>query len=326
MLDLTSFTQAELTAAINKFPRQWGRVTELGIFKDRGTRTPNIVIEDRDGTLGLLPSHAWGGEGTVAGVDTRHTYSFMIPQTVHEDFLMPSDLVGVRAFGTEGLATMAQEMALRLQRLRSKHDITLEHKRVNALKGRVLNADGTSVLADMFTTFGVTQKVISFDLSSASTKIGDKCAELINHLEDNLMGDVMSGVRVLVSPEFFSALINHASIKDILRYNLERTKQMGTDLRKGFEVYGVVFEEYRGGVNGNKFISANEGHAYPEGTNDTFVTYFAPADFNETVNQLGQAIYVKTWEKEGNRGVTIHSQCNSLPLCHQPNVLVKVTA
>lgn len=325
-MNINDFTISELTAAINKVPRQWGRVGELGVFKDRGTRSQNITVEDTNGTLGLLMSHAFGAEGSQAQADIRNTYSFSIPQTVHDDLILPSDLMSVRGFGTEGLATMANEVALRLQRMRSKHDITLEHKRINAIKGRVMNGDNTSVIVDLFSTFGITQTTVSFALNTSTTNVEDKVAEVLNNIEDNLMGDTMTGVRVLCSPEFFSALVNHAKIKEVRMYNDNQSRLMGTNIRNGFTVGGVTFEEYRGAVNGVRFIAANEAYAFPEGTNDTFVTYFAPADFNETVNTMGQAFYAKQWEKEGGRGVVLHTQCNSLPLCHQPKVLIKLTA
>jgi hypothetical protein len=221
---------------------------------------------------------------------------------------------------------MAQELAYRLQRMKAKHDITLEHKRVNALKGRVLNADGTSVIADLFGTFGITQTTVNFNLDVATTKVLDKCAELRNTIEDNLMGDTMNSIRVLVSPEFYSALISHANVKAAYANYSEASNRLGEDNRKGFTFGGITFQEYRGGVNGSRFIAAGEGHAFPEGTMDTFATYFAPADFNETVNTIGQAFYAKQWEAEGNRGIVLHTQCNSLPICHQPAVLVKVLA
>ena len=40
----------------------------------------------------------------------------------------------------------------------------------------------------------------------------------------------------------------------------------------------------------------------PLGTVDTFATYFAPADFNETVNTLGQVLYAKQEPRKFDRG------------------------
>lgn len=323
-MNINDFTLTQLTAAINQFPVQWGRVSQSGLFRDIGLRSRSLVIEDRSGTLALLPTHAWGGEGTVGSAITRKTYPFSILQTTHDDIVLPADAQDVRAFGSEtGESALSQEVALRLQRMRARHDATLEWKRMGALKGNVLNADGATSLANLFNVFGLAQVTVDFLLGTAATDILAKCAALKNQIEDNLKGDTMSGVRVLVSPEFFQKFVQHAKVQDAYKYHSEAAQRLGTDQRRGFEFGGVVFEEYRAQFNGTRLIAANEGHAYPEGTLDTFATYYAPADFNETVNTIAQPIYVKTWPKDGDRGTVLHTQCNSLPLCHQPAVLVK---
>jgi Phage major capsid protein E len=324
-MNINDFTLTQLTAAINQFPVQWGRIGQMGLFRDIGLRNRSLVIEDRAGTLALLPTHAWGGDGTVASGIVRKTYPFSILQTTHDDIVLPADAQDVRAFGSEtGESALSQEVALRLQRMRARHDATLEWKRMGALKGNVLNADGTSSLANLFSTFGLTQVSVDFVLGTATTDILGKCAALKNQIEDNLKGDTMTGVRVLVSPEWFQKFIQHPKVQDAYKYHSEAAVRLGTDQRRGFVFGDVVFEEYRAQFNGARLIAANEGHAFPEGTMDTFATYYAPADFNETVNTIAQPMYVKTWPKDGDRGTVLHTQCNSLPLCHQPAVLVKV--
>ena len=53
---------------------------------------------------------------------------------------------------------------------------------------------------------------------------------------------------------------------------------------------------------------------------------FAPADFNETANTLGQALYAKQEPRKFDRGTDLHTQSNPLPMCHRPGVLIKLTA
>ena len=92
---------------------------------------------------------------------------------------------------------------------------------------------------------------------------------------------------------------------------------------------GVTFEEYRGQaayvkadgtLDTRRFIEPGEAHAFPLGTVDTFGTYFAPADFNETVNTLGQPLYAKQAPRQFDRGTDLHTQSNPLPMCHRPGV------
>jgi hypothetical protein len=101
-------------------------------------------------------------------------------------------------------------------------------------------------------------------------------------------------------------------------------------VRRGFTYGGITFEEYRGQATdtsgtARRFIAAGEAHAFPLGTIDTFGTYFAPADFNETVNTVGQPLYAKQEPRKFDRGTDLHTQSNPLPMCHRPGVLVKLT-
>lgn len=323
-MNLTDFTVTELTAAINAFPVQWGELNAEGLFPDQSLRGREVVIEDRSGTLAVLDTHEWGGEGTVESKVDRHTFPFVIKQTVHDGGISAGDVQGVRAFGSEELTTMARETAQRLQRMRAKHDITLEWKRMGALKGNVLNANGTSSLANMFTTFGITQVSVDFVLGTSTTNIRAKCEAVQEQIEDNLKGDTATGVKARVSKEFWEKLTAHPAVTDYIKGTAQ-----AEDFRKGkldeIEVFGMVFRKYRASVNGMRFIAANKGHAYPTGTMDLFRTYYAPADFNEALNTLALPFYAKTWPREGDRGMVLHTQCNSLPLCHQPAVLVELT-
>jgi hypothetical protein len=148
------------------------------------------------------------------------------------------------------------------------------------------------------------------------------------HIEENLRGEFMSGVRVLCSPEFFAKLVAHSKVEKAYE-NYAQGAMLRDDVRSGFSFGGIVFEEYRGQattMDGSvqRFIAAGEAHAFPMGTVDTFATYFAPADFNDTVNTLGQPMYAKQEPRKFDRGTDLHTQSNPLPMCHRPGVLVKL--
>ena len=256
--------------------------------------------------------------------------SFTIPHIPHDDVVLPEEVQGIRAFGSETeLQAMANVITDHLQNMRNKHAITLEHLRMGALKGNILDADG-STLYNLYNEFEITPKTVNFALSTAGTDVKKKCLEVVRHIEDNLCGEFMMGVHCLVSPEFFDALTSHAKVKEAYE-RWQEGAALRDDMRAGFTFGGITFEEYRGQAtdpdgNVRRFIAANEGHCFPVGTSQTFVTYFAPADFNETVNTLGLPIYAKQEPRKFDRGTDLHTQSNPLPLCLRPAVLVKVTA
>ena len=328
--DNPSFSMSALTAAINILPNNYGLMESMGLFPAKPVRFRSVVVEEKNGILTLLPTMPVGSPGTVGKRGKRKLRSFAIPHIPHDDVVLPEEVQGIRAFGSETeVQTVAAVMAEHLQTMRNKHAITLEHLRIGALKGIILDADG-SELYNLFNLFDITPKVVNFQLTNAATDVKKKCLDLKRYLEKNLKGERMNGVHCLVSEEFFDALTSHDNVKAAYD-RWQDGLALRSDLRSGFTFAGITFEEYSGEAsdgddNVHRFIAAGEGHAFPLGTVDTFATYFAPADFNETANTLGQPLYAKQEPRKFERGTDIHTQSNPLPMCHRPAVLVKVLA
>lgn len=324
-----AFDMVALTAAINKIPNTYGRLEQLNLMPPQGVRLRTIIIEEMSGVLNLLPTQPVGAPGTVGTIGKRKVRSFVIPHIPHDDTVLPEEVQGIRAFGSETETdALANLLAMKLQNMRNKHAITLEHLRMGALKGVILDADG-STLYDLYSEFSITPKTVNFELTNAATEVLTKVVEVKRHIEDNLQGEFMTGVMCLCSAGFFDAFTTHAKVKEAFMY-FQRNQQLGNDYRTGFTFGGITFEEYRGQAtdaagNVRKFIADDEAHFIPLGTANTFRTYFAPADFNETANTLGLALYAKQEPRKFGRGTDLHTQQNPLPICLRPEVLVKGT-
>ena len=332
-----AFSMVSMTAAINLIPNRYGRMEEMRLFPAKPVRTRQIVVEEQNGVLNLLPSMPPGSPGTVGTRAKRKVRSFIIPHIPHDDVVLPEEVQGLRAFGSETeMESIAGVMARHLETMRNKHAITLEHLRMGALKGVILDADGSTIY-DLYNEFEITQKTVNFKLGefvsdewvSSDTDVRGLCAQVLRHLEESLLGEYMNGVHCLCSSEFFDALVSHNTVKEAYsRY--QQGIMLINDVRAGFTFGGITFSEYRGqatdtqGVT-RRFIAEGEAHVFPLGTIDTFCTYFAPADFNETANTLGQPLYAKQAPRQFDRGTDLHTQSNPLPMCHRPGVLVKLT-
>jgi hypothetical protein len=270
-----------------------------------------------------------GAPSSLGTQGKRKVRSFVIPHIPHDDVVLPEEVQGLRAFGSENdLEALSNLIARKLQNMRNKHAITLEHLRMGALKGVILDADG-STLYNLYTEFDITPKTVNFALTTNTTEVLLKILEVKRHIEDNLRGEFMTGIYCLCSQGFFDALTTHAKVKEAFQY-FQRSQQLGNDYRAGFTFGGITFEEYRGqatDVAGNvrKFIADDEAHFFPLGTASTFRTYLAPADFNETANTLGMPLYAKQAPRKFERGTDVHTQSNPLPICLRPEVLVKGT-
>lgn len=325
-----AFNMVSLTQAVNILPTKYGRLSQLNLFPDKGVRTRTIIVEEKHGVLNLLPTLPVGAPGTQNKIGKRKVRSFSVPHIPMDDVIKPEEYAGVRAFGQETVMdTLASIMNDHLQTARNKFDITVEHLRMGALKGVILDSDG-STLFNLYTEFDITPKVVNFELLTSTTNVAAKCREVNRHIEDNLKGEISNGTRCLVDEDFFDALIAHSKVKEVFLNHSKAVEVLGGDPRKEFKFNGITFEEYRGKATDlegttRQFIADFEGHAYPEGTGASFETLYAPADFMETVNTLGIPIYAKQELRKFGRGVDLHIQSNPLPICYRPGILVKVT-
>ncbi len=336
-----AFNQASMTAAINLLPNNYGLLQQRNVMPVRGVRHRTVIVEERNGVLNLLPTLPRGAPGTAATVGKRKIRSFVVPHIPHDDLVKPDDVQGLRSFGSESMEEPLSELVNdRLQTMRNKHGITLEHLRMGALKGVILDADG-STLADLFSEFEITSvtawtdgvanrgKRMQLDMDFGGTKEQiTNCNDIARHIEANLQGEQMSSIHALCSPSFFDNFTTHDDVTAAYA-RWEDGAALRNDMRAGFPFGRVMFEEYSGVAtdgagNVRLFIPDGEAIAFPVGTMDTFATYAAPADFNEAVNTLGLEIYAKQERSKFDRGWELHTQSNPLPMCHRPSVLVRL--
>lgn len=323
-----AFGALELSDAFMVKPNKYGRLQELNLFPAKGVRTREVAIERKNGVLNLLPTVPVGGPATKGSVGKRDLRKVEIPHIPHEDMISAADVQGVRSFGTENMLQSVQELVLeKMDTMSDKHDITLEYLRWGALAGKILDADGTSIL-NLFAEFNTAEEVESFGLNSGSTQVMTSILNLKRYMELNLLGDSMTGIKVFCSPGFFDALTTHASVIEAYKF-YQSNQGLNLDLRTRFVHGGVDFEEHNGratDINGNviKFIADNEARVVPMGS-QSMRTYFAPADFIETVNTPGLPRYAKQRITDYERGVEIHTQSNPLPICLRPQLLVRLT-
>jgi hypothetical protein len=325
MLDVfnsDAFNVVSLTDAILKAPHKPMRIGSLGLFRERGITTTTAVIEEKDGRLSLIQTSPRGGPASTIGAEKRTSRSFVVPHLERESTIMADEVQNVRAFGSESAQEAVQALVdERLVDLRAMHEVTLEHLRVGAIKGQILDADGSTVLFNLFTEFGVSQQ--THDINLGTDNVRNEAVAIQRLIEAELGAEPITGYRAFCGDEFFDALIIDTTVVASLQY--QESAFLRTDLRSGFEYGGITWENYRGSVGGVDFFPTATAYVVPEGTN-IFSTYFAPADFIETVNTLGLPVYAKTaMDEQLNRWTKIHSQSNPLALCLRPRAVVKVT-
>lgn len=332
--DAFSFTS--LVQSINKLPFVPGRLTQLGIFRERPVATTSVSFEEQSGILSLVDPSPRGGAGETRTKNPRKARIIKVPHYQLDDGILAEEVQNVREFGENmGMRSVQTLLANRMEIFTTQLDVTLEYQRLCALKGIVVDKSGNSIY-NLFTEFNVSQPTaIDFQLSSATANLRKTAATVKRTILRNLGGATVGGVYALCSDGFWDDLITHPKVEQSYLY------QEGRRLRDGiayesFEYGGITWENYKGyvapidggaddGSDATPFIDANTCNFFPIGVPNLFWTYFAPADYQETVNTLGLPRYAKAIPSDNGKSVRLEMQTNPLSVCTRPRALIKGT-
>ncbi|MCK5016537.1 MAG: major capsid protein [Candidatus Peribacteraceae bacterium] len=320
-----AFSVQSLTNTINEQPHVPGRIGALGYFSEEGIITTSCMIEKTGPTLSLIPSAPRGVIGHTTPKQKRGMLTFPSVHLPSNGAVLADEVQNVRAFGSESETQLVETVVAReLAKMRRNMDATLEWQRIGALKGLVLDADGSTPLLDLFDAFDLSQTEIDFLLGTEGTVIKSKVLSALTAVETALGGLGFTGMRVFCGQTFWEKFIVHSKVEaafdrwssgDFLRQ----------DPLAAFPYAGATWERYRGSVGGKAFIGASDAYMVPEGVADLFLTKFAPADYVEAVNTIGLPYYAKQEMMRMDKGVEIEGQSNPIMLCTRPNAVIKLT-
>lgn len=325
-----TFSLTSLTKALVDLPYTPTKIGRMGLFTSEGIDTTSIAIERTAEKLSLVPSAPRGAPGVRKNVERRNMRSISTVSLPQGFSVMADEVQNLRAFGTTSEAeTLLSRFTKKMAICRRDLELTHEWQRMGAIKGQVLDADGTTVLVDMFTEFGLVQQVLPMQLANNATKVLQKLVSLARMTEDAVGGVAMSGIRVEASPEFMDAFTSHPLVIDAWKYYKSQANQSdyrrGDNGNGGFEFGDIVISEYRGTVGGQRFIAAGEAYAIPMGVPDLFTTYFSPAPYTDTVNTMGLPFYASPEELPHKKGVEVEVTSHPLHLNTRPNAVTKLT-
>ena len=154
----TVFDCTEMTAAVNKLPAL--PVYFRRLFEVKGVKTTTVSLDIRKGRIVLIgDSERNTAPESLAGRGAKREWMHLsCAHLAMSDTLAPEDLQDVRAFGSTEPISVAEVYNDKMQQLKDNMTATMEFHRLGAIKGVVLDANGTTVLHDIFNTFGVTKK------------------------------------------------------------------------------------------------------------------------------------------------------------------------
>ena len=292
----SAFSMTSLSGVVNKLDYQPQLLGELGLFEPMPVRTRTVFVDRRDGGLTLIPTSPTGAPPSELDGDNRDAVPLKTTRLAKGFTLYAEEIQGIRAFGSETELEQVQgEFLRRMARVRADMELTHEYHRLGALQGKLLDSDGSTVIYDYFSQFGVAEAAaVNFALGTTTTDVRGKCAAVVRAMARSSKGAFTPATQVhaLVGDTFYDLLINH----DQVRKTFEGWAA-AADLRQGaafnaFTYGGITFHNYRGTDDGSSVaIAATEAKFFPVGASGVFKKAMAPAEFGPYVNTLGMDTY-----------------------------------
>ena len=319
-----AFGVIALTTAINDVlyvPGQAGRVID---WAEEGITTTHVGVYSDGAELR-------GGPGDTGMDKPGGLRTLQVPHYQWDDFVLADSVQNVRAFGN---MTQLQSVQERVNQkldwaVRYKLDPTLEHQRIGAIKGIITAGDGSTIMS-LFQEFGVTAPAtVDFDLDNATPAAGAlraKADQVVDSVADALGGIPFDHVHAFVGKNFWNGLVAHEELREIyLASQTQAMQLLNAGGNNTIRVGDIVFERYRGGINGVPFVGDDDAHFFPVGAPGLWRTVYAPADFEETVNTVGRPRYARQWAMLNGKGRHLESQMNALNFITRPLALIKGT-
>lgn len=322
-LESEKFTVSNLTASINNVDLPPMRIAELGIFEERGIRTTTMSVEFKDGEIIIVPEKERGADGTHTEDRERKLFTFTAVHLPLEASIYADDIQNVRAFGSESeLEQLDTLIADKHEDHRMSLDATIEYFRAGALTGKVLGAKG-NVIVDLHATFGITPSQVTNEIDFTKP-LRSQILKAKTDSKKNQKGVKGRRYHALCSETYFAQLMDNDDFVKAFERSQEGAA-LRNDVSGGVEWQGVVWEQYEDDINGKLIIPEGEARLFPTDKPKLFLTRFAPANYNETVNTIGLPYYSKSEPKRMGKGVDIESQSNVINICTNPLAVRRLT-
>lgn len=323
--------QEEIVERVEFKPQLLG---SLNLFSPIYSRSRTIGIADRNGVLTLIPTSANGAPPEELIPQGARIRTMDAVRLAKGSTIYAIELAGVLALPfNEQTVEVADEVTSRTQQIKDDLELTWEHMRFGAVQGKVLDADGTTVLVDWYQFWGIAEPAeVNFALDIADTDVRKKCRDLKRSMQKAAKGVWTPSTKVgaLVGDAFFDLLVNHPQIKET-KIGTERAPTLeNIEGYSSIEIEGIVFINYRGTDDGTRIaIGSEKARFFPIGARNAFQVGWAPAsEFKPYLNKRGREYYGLVLEDKSGRDEWDRVELYSYPLfiCTRPEMLQRAKA
>ncbi len=328
-----AFSLTELTGFVNTKPHIPSMIRDMGLFTAKPIRTTTFWVELKNGKIALIPTSNRGEPIFQNEKQKRKAIPLTTVRLAKGDRVTASEIQDIRAEGEDAmLKEVMNEVNDRLTQSMGDVDLTEENLMLGAVQGILVDADGATVIYNLFTTFGVSQPAeIDFDLDNAAPASGalkKKCTEVVRGMT-RAGGDTIlpsTEIMALCGDAFWDDLISHPEVQGAYN-NWVNAQSMSNTIGvfKPFRWGEITWINYRGTDDGSTVaIGTDKVKFFPRGARGLFEIAYAPGESFSVVNTRGLPRYARTIpDTVREEYVDVEVLSYPLPYCTRPEVLFR---
>jgi hypothetical protein len=338
-----NFSNISMTSFVNSnIPFYPGLLSSMNLFSAEGVYTKYVSFDEQAGALKMIQTSPRGSPPSQADIPRASSRVMQVVHLAREVEVNADELLAMRAAGGLTLQTAQGLLAQRVDGpigLRSQINATMEHLYLGAIDGQVYDADGTSLLYDWFTFFGVARPTainIAVSTMGVDTTVLIAAGTAVRRAMILAMqGMPMGGGQVvaLCGDNFFDAI---TQCKEVTQARKLGATGMGvggviealTPLLPydSIRFAGITWINYRGSDDGLIAIPTAGARLFMTGVPGLFQSFFAPADTFETISAVGLPYYLlQRSERQTDSRRVFELQSNPLVACMRPRSLLRMT-
>jgi hypothetical protein len=339
-----AFSVTSLQRTVDNTPFIPTMLGDMAIFDSKPIMTREVLLYEKDGNVRLIPVTEIGSPDVMQIRDVGRMRALSTVRLAKMDSVRAGELLSVADTAIPETIRLRNAITLVAERTAAlKQDMaaTKELHRLGAIQGKLLDADGTTVIYDYFAQYGIsTPATISVNFSTTAE------ADLMMFFQENVYRPMAlslqnratpGGFRIaaLVGDTFWGRLMRHPGFRNIYIY-MQQAKELARAANplvqpnawETVDFAGVTWINYRGSTAGDIAIPTNDAIFFPVGATDVFQVYWGPGETLKDVGQKGkpECLYIQPDVRtEMPSFVDIFLRAYPLYACIYPKCLIRMT-
>jgi hypothetical protein len=325
-----AFSAVSLSASVDKIDYVPDFLSSYpGLFIPDPVRTEAVWIEERTTGAVILPFSPRGAAPHQTGGDLRKARSFKTLRIADASRITASELLNIRAFGSEvNVKTLQEEVARRQQKIKQHNfALTWEYHKFNCVTGAIVKDANGTTMYNWATEFGQSIPAsVSFALGTydANGGIRKKAIAARRSIQKALKGvGTAKDIVALCGDTFYDTLIGNKEVRETFL-----NQQEASDLRNkvgqewsSFRYGDVTWVNYRGTDDGAFGMDTNTASFFPVGAG-IFRWAMSPGERFEHLGTVGQETYSAiVIDKDRDSWADVEVMSYPLPVCTMPSAL-----